>query len=118
MAWGWEIGRVPPENVRTFLKEPVLMFAYRRGPEPTLRQDEVIALLALKVRGELQEPSKKLITAARHDGSWDRMVGVINGKEDPELEAAIEASPEAKNMWSWLHTIKWACSARVTLPMR
>mgnify|MGYP001229680672 CR=1 FL=1 len=104
MAWGCEIGRVPPENVRSFLKEPILMFAYRRGPESTLRRDEVIVLFALEVRGELQEPSKKLIASARHDGSWDRMVDAINGKEDPELESAIEASPEAKSMRSWLHT--------------
>lgn len=94
LCWGWIDAIKKSLDERSFLQR----YTPRRSKSiwSKINVDNVARLVA---SGEMTEHGLRQIEAAKADGRWDRAYG---GSKDmtipPDLQAAIEAVPEAKAM--------------------
>ena len=94
LCWGWI------DAIRKGLDDRSYLQRYTpRGKKSTWSQINVDNVARLIDEGRMTEFGLRQVRAAQADGRWDRAYGSgRNLKIPPDLEAAIDADPEAKAM--------------------
>jgi uncharacterized protein YdeI (YjbR/CyaY-like superfamily) len=93
LCWGWIDGIRKSFDDKSFLQR-----YSPRGPKSVWSQINVDNVARLTAAGRMTEHGQKQVDAAKADGRWDRAYRV-KGSEIPEdLQAAIDAEPEARAM--------------------
>ncbi|MGF6255359.1 YdeI/OmpD-associated family protein [Ensifer sp. ZNC0028] len=94
LCWGWIDG------VRKGLDEKSFLQRYSpRGKKSIWSQINVDNVARLIAEGRMTEHGLKQVDAAKADGRWDRAYASGKDMQIPEdLQAAIDAEPEAKEM--------------------
>lgn len=94
LCWGWIDAVRKGFDERSFLQRYT-----RRGRKSIWSQINVDNVARLEAAGLMTEHGCRHVEAARSDGRWDKAYGA--GKDmkiPPDLQAAIDAVPEAKHM--------------------
>lgn len=94
LCWGWIDGVRKAFDGRSFLQRYT-----PRGKKSIWSQINVDNVARLTAEGRMRPPGLSAVAAAKADGRWDR--AYQSGKDmkiPPDLEAAIEASPRAREM--------------------
>jgi uncharacterized protein YdeI (YjbR/CyaY-like superfamily) len=92
LCWGWI------DAVRKGLDDKSFLQRYtRRGRKSTWSQINVDNVARLIAEGRMTEHGLKEVEAAKADGRWDRAYSLSMAIPD-DLQAAIDAEPEAKAM--------------------
>jgi uncharacterized protein YdeI (YjbR/CyaY-like superfamily) len=94
LCWGWI------DAIRKGFDEKSFLQRYtRRGPKSIWSQINVDNVARLEAAGLMTEHGRRHVEAARADGRWDRAYGAGKQMKIPDdLQAAIDAVPEAKAM--------------------
>jgi uncharacterized protein YdeI (YjbR/CyaY-like superfamily) len=94
LCWGWI------DAIRKGFDEKSFLQRYtRRGPKSIWSQINVDNVARLEAAGLMTEHGRRHVEAAKADGRWDRAYGAGKQLKLPdELQAAIDAVPEAKAM--------------------
>jgi uncharacterized protein YdeI (YjbR/CyaY-like superfamily) len=98
LCWGWIDGVRKGFDERSFLQR-----YSPRGRKSVWSQINVDNVARLIAEGQMTEHGLRHVEAAKADGRWDR--AYASGKEmvlPPDLQAAIDAEPEAKAMLATL----------------
>lgn len=76
----------------------MLYFSPRKKGSPWsgLNKDRIVKLEA---EGLIEEPGRRLIEAAKQDGSWESYDAAQNLIEPTELASGLDANPEARKNW-------------------
>ena len=98
LCWGWIDG------VRKGLDERSYLQRYTpRGKKSTWSQINVANIARLIEEGRMTEHGLRHVEAAKSDGRWDRAYGSGKDMKIPEdLQAAIDAEPDARRMFEKL----------------
>lgn len=92
-AWGWIDGIRKSFDEKSFLQRYT-----PRGPKSVWSQINIDNVARLTAEGRMTEHGLKQVDAAKADGRWDRAYR-IKGSEIPgDLQAAIDAEPQARAM--------------------
>jgi uncharacterized protein YdeI (YjbR/CyaY-like superfamily) len=94
LCFGWVDGPVRPVDEETI----GLWFSPRRarsGWAATNKQ----RVAELEASGEMTDAGRRVIEAAKANGSWEVLDGAEAGVEPPELTLALDAVPEARATW-------------------
>jgi uncharacterized protein YdeI (YjbR/CyaY-like superfamily) len=97
LAWGWI------DAVRKSLDE--VSFLQRltpRGPKSSWSEINVGHAERLIAEGRMQAPGLKQVEAARADGRWEKTYRVKGAEVPADLQAAIDAEPDAKAVFEIL----------------
>ncbi len=94
LCWGWI------DAVRKGLDDKSFLQRYtRRGPKSIWSQVNVDNVARLEAAGLMTDHGRRHVEAAKKDGRWDKAYGAGRKLEiPPDLQAAIDAVPEAKDM--------------------
>jgi uncharacterized protein YdeI (YjbR/CyaY-like superfamily) len=93
LCWGWIDAIRKGFDERSFLQRYT-----RRGPKSTWSQINVDNVARLVEEGRMTAHGMKQVEAAKADGRWDRAYRIKGNQLPDDLQAAIEAEPEAKAM--------------------
>ena len=94
LCWGWIDAVRKGFDERSFLQRYT-----RRGRKSIWSQINVDNVARLEAAGLMTEHGRKHVEAAKQDGRWDKAYGAGKYmKIPPDLQAAIDAVPEAKAM--------------------
>lgn len=97
LAWGWI------DAVRKSLDE--VSFLQRltpRGPKSSWSEINVAHAERLIAEGRMQAPGLKHVEAAKADGRWEKTYRVKGAEVPADLQAAIDAEPEARALFETL----------------
>ena len=99
LCWGWIDGIRKSFDGKSFLQRLT-----RRGKASTWSRINVDNVARLIAEGRMTEPGLRQVEAAKADGRWDRAYAGSAAMEIPaDLQAAIDAVPEAKAMLATLN---------------
>lgn len=94
LCWGWIDAIRKGFDDKSFLQRYT-----RRGPKSIWSQINVDNVARLEAAGLMTEHGRRHVEAAKVDGRWDRAYGAGKQMNIPDdLQAAIDAVPEAKAM--------------------
>ncbi|MGQ0660447.1 YdeI/OmpD-associated family protein [Sphingosinicella sp.] len=93
LCWGWIDGIRKSFDEKSFLQR----FS-PRGPRSVWSQINVDHVARLTADGKMTAHGLKQVEAAKADGRWDRAYRAKDSKMPDDLQAAIDAEPEAKAM--------------------
>ena len=98
LCWGWIDGVKKSLDNKSFLQR----YTPRRN-KSIWSQINVLNVARLIKEGRMTEHGLKAVEAARADGRWDRAYGSGKDMKMPDdLQAAIEAKPQAREMFEKL----------------
>lgn len=93
LCWGWI------DAIRKSFDEKSFLQRYTpRGPKSVWSQINIDNVARLTAEGRMTEHGLKQVEAAKADGRWDRAYRVKGSEIPGDLQAAIDAEPEAKAM--------------------
>lgn len=93
LCWGWI------DAIRKSFDEKSFLQRYtRRGPKSVWSQINIDNVARLTAEGKMTEHGLKPVEAAKADGRWDRAYRVKGSNIPEDLQAAIDAEPEARAM--------------------
>lgn len=93
LCWGWI------DAIRKSFDDKSFLQRYTpRGPKSVWSQINIDNVAHLIAEGRMTEYGLKQADAARADGRWDRAYRVRDSKIPDDLQAAIDAEPQAKAM--------------------
>jgi uncharacterized protein YdeI (YjbR/CyaY-like superfamily) len=93
LCWGWIDGIRKSFDEKSFLQR----FS-PRGPASVWSQVNIDHVARLTADGKMTSHGLKQAEAAKADGRWDRAYRAKDAKIPDDLQAAIDAEPEAKAM--------------------
>jgi uncharacterized protein YdeI (YjbR/CyaY-like superfamily) len=93
LCWGWIDGIRKSFDEKSFLQR----FS-PRGPASVWSQVNIDHVARLTADGTMTAHGLKQVEAAKTDGRWDRAYRAKDAKIPDDLQAAIDAEPEAKAM--------------------
>lgn len=97
LCWGWIDG------IRKSFDEKSFLQRYSpRGSKSVWSQINIDNVARLTAEGRMTEHGLKQVEAAKTDGRWDKAYRVKDSKIPDDLQAAIDAEPEAASMLSKL----------------
>ena len=93
LCWGWI------DAIRKSFDEKSFLQRYTpRGPKSVWSQINIDNVARLTAEGRMTEHGLKPVEAAKADGRWDRAYRVQGSTIPEDLQAAIDAEPEARAM--------------------
>lgn len=97
LAWGWIDG------VRKSLDEVSFLQRFTpRGPKSSWSEINVAHAERMMAEGTMQASGLKHVEAAKADGRWEKTYRVKGAEVPGDLQAAIDAEPEAKALFAAL----------------
>lgn len=93
LCWGWIDGIRKSFDDKSFLQR-----YSPRGPKSVWSQVNIDNVARLTAEGKMTEHGLKQVEAAKADGRWDKAYRVKGSEIPDDLQAAIDAEPQAKTM--------------------
>lgn len=93
LCWGWIDGIRKGFDDRSFLQRYT-----PRGPKSIWSQTNVDNVARLIEKGRMTEHGLRPVDAAKADGRWERAYRIKGASLPDDLQAAIDADPEARAM--------------------
>ena len=97
LAWGWIDAVRKSHDEDSFLQRLT-----PRGPKSSWSEINVGHAERLIAEGRMQPPGLKQVDAARADGRWSRTYRVKGAEVPADLQAAIDAEPQARAVFDTL----------------
>lgn len=94
LCWGWIDGQV-----KTLDETRALQRWARRSPRSGWSRTNKVRIAELEPTGRIQPAGWAVIEAAKASGMWTVLDSVEDMIEPPELTAALDASPVARQNW-------------------
>jgi len=94
LCFGWIDGTVRPYDDAAV----AIRFSPRRARSGWAATNKA-RIRELEASGEMTDAGRRVIDAARADGTWEVLDGPEAGIEPPELRAALDAVPAARAHW-------------------
>lgn len=95
LCFGWIDGTVRPHDEHAV----AIWFSPRRSRSGWAATNKA-RIRELEASGEMTDAGRRVIDAARADGTWELLDGPEAGIEPPELTAALDALPAARTNWN------------------
>lgn len=94
LCFGWIDGTVRPHD-----DDAVSIWFTPRRSRSGWAATNKARIVELEASGEMTEAGRRVIEAARADGTWELLDGPEAGIEPPELTVALDAVPAARAHW-------------------
>ena len=95
LCWGWI-----DAQAKVAADGASLLWFSRRRPRSPWAATNKRRIGLLEAAGRMQASGRALVEAARADGSWTVLDGPEAGIEPPDLAAALDAVPQARQHWA------------------